>query len=209
VLVEARLDRSAAALAKEGSVFWIVRPEVGVANITGLGTIITGPYIEVLPGNGPKKKSFEGAATSPNKREGKGLRIVLIALNRGSLRPGSPVYYRGIEVGAVQDHRLSADARMVELDVFIQQRYAPLVRKESRFWNVSGVNVDFGLFKGAQVNVESLKSVVSGGLTFATPEEGKGGEAVKDGAIFRLYEEPKKEWLEWSPAISIPSKTAE
>src|SRR5688572_28148152 len=60
VLVEARLDRSAAALAKEGSVFWIVRPEVGVANITGLGTIITGPYIEVLPGNGPKKKSFEG-----------------------------------------------------------------------------------------------------------------------------------------------------
>jgi paraquat-inducible protein B len=205
VSVEAHLDRSAAALAKEGSVFWIVRPEVGVANITGLGTIITGPYIEVLPGTGEKKKAFEGAASSPTKNEEKGLRIVLIAVHRGSLRPGSPVYYRGIEVGVVQDHQLSADARMVELGVFIQQRYAALVRKESKFWNVSGVNVDFSLFKGAQVNVESLKSVVSGGLTFATPDESKGGEAAKDGAIYRLYEEPKKEWLEWAPAISIGS----
>lgn len=208
VLVEARLDRSAAGLAEEGSVFWIVRPEVGVANITGLGTIITGPYIEVLPGDGPRQKSFQGADASPNKREDKGLKIVLIALHRGSLRPGSPVYYRGIEVGAVQDHRLSDDARMVELDVFIEQRYAPLVRKESKFWNVSGVNVDFGLFKGAEVNLESLKSLVSGGVNFATPEEAK-GEPVKDGALFRLYEEPKKEWLEWSPAISIRKSAGE
>jgi paraquat-inducible protein B len=116
------------------------------------------------------------------------------------------VYYRGIEVGAVQDHRLSADARMVELDVFIHQRYTALVRKESKFWNVSGVNVDFGLFKGAQVNVESLKSVISGGLTFATPDEPKGAEPVKDGAIFRVYDEPKKEWLEWAPVIRLGDK---
>jgi paraquat-inducible protein B len=207
VLVDVRLDQSAAGLAKEGSVFWIVRPELGIANITGLGTIITGPYIEVLPGNGEKKTSFEGADASPRKNDEKGLKLVLIALQRGSLQPGSPVYYRGIEVGSVQDHRLSADARMVELEVFIQQQYAPLVRNDSKFWNVSGVNVDFGLFKGAEVSVESLKSLVSGGVTFATPEEGK-GEAVKDGALFRLYDEPEKEWLKWAPAIRIREKPA-
>jgi paraquat-inducible protein B len=119
------------------------------------------------------------------------------------LQAGSPIYYRGIEVGAVQEQRLSADARMVEFDAFIQQRYAPLIRKETKFWNVSGVNVDFGLFKGAEVNVESLKSLVSGGINFATPDEAKGGEPVKDGTLFRLYDEPKKEWLDWAPAISI------
>ena len=203
VVVEARLDRSAAALAKKGTVFWIVRPEVGIANITGLGTIISGPFIEAMPGDGAKETSFEGAATSPLRREEKGLRVMLIATQRGSLRVGSPVYYRGVEVGAVQEDRLSADARMVELDVFIQQRYKGLVRKESKFWNVSGVNVDFGLFKGAQVNVESLKSLVSGGLTFATPDEPRGSAPVKDGAIFRLHEEPKKEWLEWAPVIQL------
>ena len=57
--------------------------------------------------------------------------------------------------------------------------------------------------EGAEVNVESLKSLVSGGINFATPDEAKGGEPVKDGTLFRLYDEPKKEWLEWAPAISV------
>ena len=103
----------------------------------------------------------------------------------------------------MQSLRLSDDARRVELDVFIRQPFAPLVRAESKFWNVSGVNVDIGLFKGAQVNVESLKSLVSGGLSFATPEAAKAGEPAADRAIFPLYDEPKKEWLEWSPAIRL------
>jgi len=206
VTVEARLERSAAALAREGTVFWIVRPEVSVGNITGLGTIISGPYIEAFPGNGSAKKVFEGAANSPAAVQEKGLKIVLVAAHRGSLRVGSPVYFRGIEVGAVQNHRLSDDARRVEIDVFIQERYAPLVKSDSKFWNVSGVNVDIGLFRGAQVNIESLKSLVSGGLTFATPPAVAGTAPVSDGAIFPLYEESKKEWLEWAPAIQLPGK---
>lgn len=206
VEVKARLEKSASALAKEGTVFWIVRPEVGVANISGLGTLITGPHIEALPGKGPSKTTFEGSATSPAALEEKGLKLVLIAAHRGSLRAGSPVYYRGIEVGAVQEQRLSDDARRVEVNVFIRQPYASLVRSDSKFWNVSGVNVDIGLFKGAQVNIESLKSLVTGGLSFATPEVGKGSEPVKDGSIFALYDEPKKEWLEWSPAIPLSKK---
>ena len=208
VEVEARLARSAAKLAKEGTVFWIVRPELGVGNITGLGTIISGPYIEVLPGNGPEKKTFEGAPSSPAALEDKGLRIVLIAADRRSLKPGSPVYYRGIEVGAVQEQRLSDDARRVELDVFIRDPYAPLVRSDTKFWNVSGLAVDFSLFKGAQVDMESLQSLISGGVSFATPDAGKGSESAADGAIFPLYEEPKKEWLEWSPAIPLKLKQA-
>jgi paraquat-inducible protein B len=203
VEVKARLEKSATALAKEGTVFWIVRPEVGIGNITGLGTIISGPYIEALPGNGSARDTFEGSDTSPAALEEKGVKLILIAAHRGSLRVGSPVYYRGIEVGAVQELRLSEDARRVEVDVFIRDPYAPLIRQETKFWNVSGVNVDIGLFKGAQVNIESLKSLVSGGLSFATPETAKSGEPATDGAIFPLYDEPKKEWLEWFPAIPI------
>jgi paraquat-inducible protein B len=40
VLVRARLQHSAASIAREGAVFWIVRPEVGIGNITGLGTLL-------------------------------------------------------------------------------------------------------------------------------------------------------------------------
>jgi paraquat-inducible protein B len=203
VEVKARLDKSATKLATEGTVFWIVRPEVGVGNITGLGTIISGPHIEALPGNGSAQDTFEGSDSSPAALEEKGLKLILIAAHRGSLRTGSPVYYRGIEVGAVQELRLSDDARRVEVSAFIRQPFAPLIRSDTKFWNVSGVNVDIGLFKGAQVNIESLKSVVSGGLSFATPEVAKAGDPVADGAIFALYDEPEKEWLTWSPAIPL------
>jgi paraquat-inducible protein B len=76
------------------------------------------------------------------------------------------------------------------------------VRDNSRFWNVSGVDLRFGLFRGAEVNIESLRSLAVGGISFGTPTEP--GKAVVDGSVFRLYEKPADEWLEWSPAISLP-----
>jgi hypothetical protein len=46
-------------------------------------------------------------------------------------------------------------------------------------------------------------AIVSGRINFATPDEAKGGEPVNDGTLFRLSDEPKKEWLGRAPAISI------
>jgi len=201
--VEARLQRSASGVAREGSVFWIVRPEIGLGNITGLGTIVAGPHIEVAPGDGPPRFQFVGLKGTPVMSEAKGLQIVLISSRLSSLKAGSPVYYRGIEVGAVQDARLSADATAVHIDISIKQRYASLIRNGTKFWNVSGVEMKLSLFRGAEVNVESLKSLVAGGITFASPNDPK-DEPAKNGTSFRLYDEPKKEWLEWAPGIALP-----
>lgn len=63
--------------------------------------------------------------------------------------------------------------------------------------------MSFGLFRGVEINLESLRSLVAGGIAFATPNDPK-GKAAKDGMVFRLYEKPKKEWLEWTPEIPIP-----
>jgi paraquat-inducible protein B len=86
--------------------FWIVRPEVGLGNITGLGTVITGSEINVLPGKGKEQSEFVGLEKAPVALEEKGLRIILVTGRLGSLRPGSPIYYRGIEVGAVRESQL-------------------------------------------------------------------------------------------------------
>jgi paraquat-inducible protein B len=201
-LVTVRLRRSGVSVAREGTVFWIVRPEVGIGNITGLGTVITGPQIEVLPGAGKPASEFLGRETPPVALERNGLKIVLITGHLGSLKLGSPVSYRGIEVGAVQDSRLGADASKVNIHVFIRQRYAKLVRKGSKFWNVSGVDIRGGLFRGLEINVESLTSLVAGGIAFATPDDPKDG-SVKGGTAFPLHDKPKKEWLEWAPKIPI------
>jgi paraquat-inducible protein B len=203
VVVEARMLRSAAPIAREGSVFWIVRLGTELQDISNLGTVITGAYIQVLPGAGEPKSDFVGMEGTQAALEPEGLQVVLHTKRLGSLKPSSPVYYRGIEVGAVRAVQLSADATAAEIHVLIKPRFVKLVRSGSKFWNSSGADVKFGLFSGLEINVESLKSLVGGGIVFATPNDPKARQ-VRNGTAFFLYDQPDKDWLEWAPRISIP-----
>ena len=45
VTLRGRLDASAAAIASQGSQFWIQNPEIGLAGIASLDTLISGPYV--------------------------------------------------------------------------------------------------------------------------------------------------------------------
>jgi paraquat-inducible protein B len=198
VLVSARLRRSAASVANEGAIFWIVRPQVGVGGITGLNTVLSGPEIEVRPGSGEPRRTFVGREHAPLD-EG-GMRLVLRAERPKSLRANSPVYYRGIEVGAVQKLELSPTAASADVTLLIQSRYAPLVREGSAFWDTSGINVKGSILKGLEVDFESLRALATGGVEFASPP---GSPRAKSGTVFFLHDEAKKEWLAWQPKIPI------
>ena len=50
VIMDLRIDADAEDLLREDTRFWIVRPRVGGGGISGLGTIVTGSYIEIDPG---------------------------------------------------------------------------------------------------------------------------------------------------------------
>ncbi|MGH7367861.1 MAG: intermembrane transport protein PqiB [Candidatus Rokuibacteriota bacterium] len=202
VLVKTRLRRSAASLAREGSLFWIVRPEVGFGRVRGLSTVITGPYIQVLAGTGEATSEFTGLEHASPTMGQAGLTVTLSTVQLGSIRPGSPVHYRGIEVGSVTAIDLSGDATAAHVHVFIPERYERLVRIGSRFWSVSGVDVNFGLFRGLEINLESLRALATGGIAFATPDD-PGAPSAKDGSVFFLHEKPQAEWLRWRPEISI------
>ena len=204
VLVRARLQRSAAALAREGTIFWIVRPQVGFGNITGLGTVLTGPEIHALPGKGEARvREFVGLDSAPVALDAEGLKIILRAERPRSIRPNTPVQYRGVEVGVVQKLELGPNSTSADVHVLIFQRYAGLVRQGSAFWNTSGVNVKGGLLKGIEVEIESLRAIATGGIEFATPSEK--APRVKPGTVFFLHDEPKREWLSWLPRIPVPA----
>lgn len=206
-ILEVQLRTHAESVARAGSVFWIVRPEVGLGNLTGLGTIVSGPYIEVMPGQGKPATEFVGAEQSPKLLDPEGLHVVLMSPRGGSLHAGVPIYYRGIPVGNVSEMRLGTNAALVEVHGVIRKRYADLVRIGSKFWNVTGMDVRVGLFSGAEVNLESIKYLVVGGIAFATPEDPTGFRAPQ-GAVFELHEEVEEEWLEWSPPITLPPAMA-
>jgi paraquat-inducible protein B len=202
VAVGIRLQRSAASIAKEGAIFWIVRPEVGFGSISGLSTVITGPEIQAVPGNGEGAKEFEGLERAPAALEERGLKIILRGRKLGSISRGSPVYYRGVEVGVVQAADLGSNSAIVDVQVLIRQRYAALVRSGSVFWNVSGVSMSGGLFKGVQLHLESVKSAAAGGVAFATPSAQ--APRAKEGEVFELSDAEPKGATGWTPRITLP-----
>ena len=199
-VVRIRLTKSGAAVAREGTQFWILRPRVGFGQVSGLTTVLSGPEIHVRPGRaeGEPQKEFTGLENPPSAIEG-GLRIILRG-ERPKMRVDAPVYYRGVEVGVVHKLDLAPNSLSADVHVVIYPRYANLVREGSSFWDVSGVNVKAGLLKGVEVEFESLRAFITGGIEFATPP---GTARVKPGTVFFLHGEPKKEWLAWSPKIPI------
>ena len=202
VLVSVRVRREAAGIAREGSVFWIVRPEVGLETVRGLGTVISGQYIDVLPGSGRPKTEFVGLERPSPTLGRPGLHVSLATPQLSSVRLRAAVYYRGIEVGMVSGTSLTRDGTAAHVHVLIEPRYARLVRMGSQFWNASGVDVTLSLFKGLDINVDSMRSLLFGGIVFATPS----AESLqaKDGTVFLLNDKPQKEWLAWTPKIPVP-----
>ena len=201
VNVQARLNASAKNLARTGSQFWIVRPEVGAGGLHGLETIVTGPYLQVEPGDGPQQTKFIGVEDPPILKTAKsGLEIILTTPQIKTLSIGSPVYYRGIEVGTVEYFVLNNDATKVQIHLLIKPAFAPLVRAESKFWNAGGISMRLKL-SGINISAESFKSLIIGGIAFATPPAP--GNTVSNGCIFQLNEKVEEKWLEWSPAIAV------
>jgi paraquat-inducible protein B len=201
VLVKARLQRGAGDVAREGAVFWIVRPQLEWGAVTGLGTVLTGPEIRVLPGSGEPRREFAGRESAPPGPERPGLHVVLRAERPQSIGRNTPVIYRGVQVGQVQKLELGPKALSADIHILIWQRYADLVREGSAFWNRSGLNVRGSLLRGLEVELESLRSLVAGGIEFASPEK---SARARPGSVFFLHEQARSEWLAWAPPIAIP-----
>jgi paraquat-inducible protein B len=207
ITLQTSLTVSGARFAREGSVFKVIRPEISLTKAANLDTLITGPYIEVIPASNPnaaRQNRFKGEAMARVESEQKsGLKLTLTTLQRKSLKAGMAVSYRGIPVGTVTDLELSPDAASVLAHVLIEPQYSKLVYSGSKFWNESGLNVDFSLFKGAQVRTDSVEDLLEGSIAFATPEDARKGQPARAGQIFDLNSEVQDEWLQWRPRIAI------
>lgn len=204
-LVKARLHRSARPIATEGALFWIVRPQIGLNQITGLSTVLSGPEIQVRPGKGETFQSeFKGLDDVPVGIDVAGLRIILRAERPKGVRVGTPVNFRGVEVGTVQKIDLAPNSASADLHALIHSRYAGLVRQGSAFWNASGVSASGGILKGIELEIDSLRTLYTGSIEFATPSEK--APRVKPGTVFFLHDKPKDEWLNWSPKLSPGDK---
>jgi paraquat-inducible protein B len=204
VEIAVRLKKSAAGLAREGSRFWVVKPEVGIESITGLRTIVSGDYLAVEPGGGKKQTRFTGLPDAPIVEGEDVLKIVVLSERGGTLKKRSPVFYRGIQVGEVFSSELGPESQAIQSVIHIQKHFAPLVRINSKFWNAGGIHMNLSL-KGLNIGAQSAETLISGGIDFATPDP-LDAEA-KAGTVYRLYDKPQTEWLAWAPVIRLNPQT--
>ncbi len=191
VLINVELDPDYEGLLRRGTRFWVVRPRVSTTDVSGLGTLLTGAYVELDPGppDGDRSSSFVGLEKPPaTSRDIPGRRLVLTAEQAGSLVAGSPIYYRGFEVGRIENRILDIEYKRVTYDAFIRQEYSDLVKENTRFWNTSGIDISAGS-DGFKLRTPSFQAMFSGGATFDVPEGSVPGDSVADGKVFRLFED--------------------
>ncbi|EJB5915762.1 lipid-binding membrane homeostasis protein YebT [Shigella flexneri] len=186
--------------ARGGTRFSVVTPQISAAGVEHLDTILQ-PYINVEPGRGNPRRDFElEEATITDSRYLDGLSIIVEAPEAGSLGIGTPVLFRGLEVGTVTGMTLGTLSDRVMIAMRISKRYQHLVRNNSVFWLASGYSLDFGL-TGGVVKTGTFNQFIRGGIAFATPPGTPLAPKAQEGKHFLLQESEPKEWREWGTAL--------
>src|SRR6266403_4352385 len=105
--------------------FWIVRPRISGANVSGLGTLISGAYIGMEIGQSKREKSNFVALETPPVISGEspGRFFVLKTMDLGSIDTGTPIYFRRLQVGKVSSYELDKDGKFLTVKVFVRAPY--------------------------------------------------------------------------------------
>lgn len=191
VEVRARLGKEAAHFLRRDTRFWVVRPTLSARGISGLGTLLSGSYIEIEPGQGAPQALFVGLESAPvvNADEA-GKQITLMARKLGSIDRGSLVHYQGIVAGEVLGYEMANDYRSVLIHAFVKPPFDRMVRSNTRFWSASGLDLSVGP-DGMRVKTESLQALLFGGIAFDTPEGQESGPDDISGLVFTLHDDQR------------------
>jgi paraquat-inducible protein B len=189
VIVHARMTRKAADHLTENTRFAIISPHVGVGGISGLSTLVSGTYIEMYPGKpGQPRRDFVGLDEPPVlPPDTRGRSFTLYANDLGSLTRGSPISFRGVNVGEVEDYALQPGNKGVTITAFIRAPHDDLIHPETRFWNAGGVDLTVGT-QGLRIRATSWEQLLSGGVAFETPDEVLSQQSSPTGSVFGLYD---------------------
>ncbi|MEL6467297.1 MAG: MlaD family protein [Pseudomonadota bacterium] len=187
VIVDVRLDNSVAPFVDETASFWIVRPEVTTSGVTGLETVLSGVYIE-----GTWDTTPSGLITTHTANDRaplvttyqNGTLIELRSTRAAGLSEGTPILFKGIEVGQLGATMISVNGQWVTAEAIIYEPHDRLVTTATRFWDTSGFSLSVGA-SGASLDFSSVASLISGGITFGTLISG--GEPVREGLVYEVY----------------------
>jgi paraquat-inducible protein B len=172
----------------EDTRLWVVRPRISGANVTGLGTLISGAYIGIEIGSSKEPKRDFVALETPPVVTGNapGRFFVLKTSDLGSLDTGTPIFFRRLQVGQVASYILDQDGKFFTIKIFVRDPYDQYVTANTRFWQASGIDVSLSA-SGLSVQTQSLLSILIGGIAFESPAGGAVLPAAEANTLFTLF----------------------
>ncbi|MFT7412113.1 MAG: paraquat-inducible protein B [Paraglaciecola sp.] len=188
VLVTVRMDKNVAPILHSDNQFWIVSPRISLNGVSGLGTIMSGPYVNMAPGIEQQMSEHFVALTAPpvTPTGTPGLHITLNSESEFTYKKGDPVIYKGIKVGEFEDIHFNFDERIVYYNTFIEAPYHKLITTNTKFWDISGVQMELSS-QGIKVSTGSLETLLTNGVTFGIPEGMPVGEQVNKREYFDIH----------------------
>ncbi|GAA0853326.1 intermembrane transport protein PqiB [Aliiglaciecola litoralis] len=200
VIVTARIEPNSAHLLKADSNFWLVRPRVSLSGVSGLSTLLSGPYITMEAsaketncakqrscGNGDPVTQFVALDNPPVTPAGTpGLQITLNSNAEFAFKAGDPIIYKGLKVGEFEDIYFNLEERIVYYNAFIEAPYHRLITENTKFWNTSGVRFELAA-NGIEVQTGSLETMLTNGVTFGIPQGMAAGKQITERAYFDIY----------------------
>ncbi len=188
IIVTARMAPGTQRLLRADTQFWVVKPRIGRAGISGLGTVLSGAFIRVQPGQSDSYADEFVALEQPpaTPPDAQGLRIALSSEQADAASAGDPVSFQGYDVGRVESAEFDITTRQLRYRLFIRPPFDRLVTSNTRFWSRSGLSVTLNS-EGLSVDVSSLEGLFGGGIAFGVPAGLSQGEPVAENSHFVLY----------------------
>ncbi|KZX01329.1 mammalian cell entry protein [Pseudoalteromonas luteoviolacea] len=185
VIATIRINKHYDSLLTEDAKFWTVKPRVDETGISGLNTLLSGVYIELLPGESDSSASLftmqdQPALISPDVD---GVRYSLTAANAEVLDVGTGIFFRNYKIGQVESAKFNEKTLEMDYGIFINSPYDELISKNVIFWVNSGVEVDLST-EGIRVSTGSLSKLIKGGISVDYPPA---DEIARENTQYKLH----------------------
>ena len=182
-------SRSSTLLVKD-TAFWIVKAEISAGRISGIETLLSGSYIGTQKGKSTEPATlFQGLNVPPPLDQATpGLRFTLESDTLHSLQRGSHIYTKNLQIGHIENYALQDNGKIL-FNAYVQPQFAHLIKTGTRFWNASGLSLTGNLRQGLTVNIESLASLLYGGITCATHDSLQTTDPTASNSHFTLYKD--------------------
>ncbi|MCV2502525.1 MAG: MlaD family protein [Neisseriaceae bacterium] len=188
VVMKAYINSDNKQLLAEDAQYWVVKPVIAKSGVSGLSTLISGSYIEIMPGTSKNKKNEFVVYDRPPLMSYQSQGTIVKLVGKGNdalLGAGSAILYKGIQVGTVEYSYFDPVTKTTNYQIFISSPNDELLGKNVNFWVTFGVSLDS---RGGELKIKGLSfDNLVGSISFSEPEGMDKGEAIDEDYEFTLY----------------------